>query len=131
MEKEKLLSIGYFKLAQRASFESNFRIKVGAVLVGRNGKPISIGHNIATKTHPLTEKFGKFNTIHAEIDCIVGNNRDLLKDSTIYVYREKFDGSVAISKPCNMCESILRQFGIKKVIYTNRDGEFSIMKLNC
>jgi len=127
LSKEEILKFGYFRLARNESFKSNFRVKIGAVLVhGR--KPISVGHNIPTKCNPQIKRFDRFKTLHAEIGACIGIEKSLLKGSILYVYRERHDESVAMAKPCIMCETFLRTYGIKKVFYTIDNG-FKMMRL--
>ena len=40
----------------------------------------------------------------------------------IYLYREYKDGKLAPSRPCPSCMALLRDVGIKKVMYTTEDG---------
>lgn len=125
--KEDILNFGFFRLARNESLKTNHRIKVGAVLV-RHGKPISVGRNIPNKSHALIRRYSRFQMIHAEIDCMVGIDRHLLNGSTMYVYREHSDGTVAMSKPCPICEMFLRNYGVKKVFYTV-ENNFKMMRI--
>lgn len=121
MTKEQVLRFGYFNLARIESLKVDFRARIGAVLV-RQSKPISIGRNKPRKTHPLVSKYNKLKTIHAECDCIIGLDRHLAENTTLYVYRENKSGDLANSKPCIMCQSLLRDVGVKKVYYTITHG---------
>lgn len=127
LNKNDLLNILWFNLARLESLKTDFRSRVGAVVV-RKGKVVSIGRNHPHKTHPLMKKYHEHKTIHAEVDCIIGTDRDLLKGSVMYVYRELRDGTVAIAKPCEVCQLILKDIGIKKVYYTTNDG-FEVYRL--
>ena len=40
----------------------------------------------------------------------------------IYLYREYKNGNLALSRPCPSCMAMLKDFGIKKVMYTTTDG---------
>lgn len=119
--KEDILKNLYFRIARGLSLEVDFRSRIGTVIV-KNKRIVSVGHNRPLKTHPMIRKYNEYKTIHAEIDCIIGYNRDLLKDAIIYVYREHKDGSLAMSRPCNVCFQILKDIGITKVIYTTENG---------
>jgi deoxycytidylate deaminase len=41
---------------------------------------------------------------------------------TIIVLRVSRSGSFAIAKPCQICQAVLREHGVKKVIYSVEDG---------
>lgn len=105
-----------FRYAIEESRKSTFRTKVGACLVV--GKSIIKGHNKA-KTHP---KFANPNihvrtSLHAELDCFTGIDRDLLKGGEIYVYRE-IAGEPAMARPCNHCMKFLKEQGVTKIFYS-------------
>lgn len=121
MNKNELLKIGWFNLARLESLKTDFRARVGAVAV-RKGKVVSIGRNWPYKTHPMMKKYHEHKTIHAEADCAIGIDRELLSGATIYVYRELRDGSLALAKPCEVCSMILKDLNIKRVFYTTPNG---------
>lgn len=103
---------------------SGHKFKIGAVIV-RKGRILSSGCNQAFKTHTYINDHGEdFNkTVHAEICAIFRlKNRELLRGSTIVVYREKKDGSFARARPCPMCFELIRKYGIKKMQYTTDAG---------
>ena len=39
------------------------------------------------------------------------------------------EGYPRMSKPCSMCESAMKHVGVKRVVYTNRDGRIENMIL--
>ena len=127
--KNKVLNKRFFQLAKRASLESNEgKYRIGCVIV-KNGNPITFGWNKYNKRHTLCEKYGnQYNAIHAELDAIIGTDRNTLIGSTIYVYREDRNGQLGMCRPCNMCMSVLKQYGVKKVYYTHSEG-FSYEKI--
>lgn len=127
LTKNKLLEIGYFRLARIESLKVNFRARIGAALVKKN-KVVSIGRNKPQKTHPMMCKFNKFKRLHAEIDACIGIDRNFVTDSVMYTYRELKDGTLANSKPCETCQFLLKELGVKKVYYTNTQG-YSEIKL--
>lgn len=113
----------YFKYAQKASVNSDYKIKLGACILVK-GMPISVGWNMRYKTHPLTRKYHETQTLHSEVMCIVRvKNKELLKGSTMVVYREdKVFHQPNLSRPCKTCVRIMYLFGIEKVIYTIPGG---------
>ena len=57
---------------------------------------------------------------HAETKLI----RKLTPDSVVAVVRILRDHSLAMAKPCNSCEKLLKRAGIKRVHYSITDNEF-------
>ena len=94
-----------------------------AFLVKRN-KIIKIGLN-KNRTHPKVKNHpyhsGKVG-IHAELDCILKSGRDDLSDHSLVVLRIDKNSKLNNSKPCLGCKSLIKQFGIKEVLYSNSSG---------
>lgn len=115
----------YFNLARLISLRSNYHHQIGAIIVNKK-EIIGLGYNKPTKTHPISKH--PYQTIHAEMDAIIGIDRKKLKGADIYVYREFKDGSAALARPCKYCEALLREFGIKTMFYTT-DGGYTYERL--
>lgn len=113
------------KKARKESKKSDHtKHKLGASIV-KNGKIISSGFNHHKKTNPQIKAIGgcELKTVHAEMDSIFKlKNKELLKGSTIAVYREKKDGTLGCARPCQICMNFLRFYGVKKIIYTTETG---------
>jgi deoxycytidylate deaminase len=113
------------KKARKESRKSDHtKHKLGASIV-KNGKIISSGFNHHRKTNPQIKAIGgcELKTVHAEMDSIFKlKNKELLKGSTVAVYREKKDGSLGCARPCPICMNFLRFYGVKKIIYTTETG---------
>ena len=89
--------------------------KYGAVLV-KNGKILSEGVNrYTTEAHGL-----RVHSIHAEENALRGNRKEAT-GSTMYIARVASYGP-AMSKPCLRCQMLLKNAGVRKLIYTSRDG---------
>jgi len=87
-----------------------------AAAIEVNNEVISVGYN-KFKTHP-TFGSGIFGHIHAEMDAIrlaLKRTNDLSK-AILYVYRRNYN----LAKPCVHCQKVIKQYGIRKVIYSNR-----------
>lgn len=94
--------------------------QVGAVLVDKNNKILSLGYNGAPigfddKIFPWGKSGDVLNTkfpfvCHAELNAITNYNgdRQKLEESTLYV----------TLFPCNECAKIIIQSGIKNVVYS-------------
>jgi hypothetical protein len=65
--------------------------------------------------------------IHAEMDLIRKLPPGSLRQ--ISVIRFKKNGDITMSKPCRYCQRFMRLHGIKKVRYTNWDGDWEVISL--
>jgi len=107
----------FMNLAKEESEKSPMRYQLGAVIV-KKGRVVAKGYN-NYKTHP---KFGtrenKWRTLHAECAAVYNALKKGMnpENSVIYVYRKY--GRKAL--PCEHCQKIIKEFGIKKVVYTER-----------
>lgn len=119
-----LLDKGYFKLARNVSLQSDHKIRVGAVVCKK--KPINASCNLK-KTHPRYTR-GDCNAIHAEVRAIINCDVKDLKGATLYVYRERKDGTIGLSRPCNRCYKFIKNKGIKKVYFTINDPPYYQME---
>lgn len=116
------------KIAIRLAGESSgIRFKHGCAIF--KGKTlISFGCNNSDKTHPKAIMY-KYQYLHAETAAMIGVSDDDLKGSTVYVARVNPSGQVRMSKPCPICEGLMRKHGIRKVVFTTSNGEFGRMIL--
>lgn len=102
---------------------------ISAVLDKRN-RIISIGENSLTKTHPMMAHYvnkTKSNHkiyLHAEISALV---RAYNKGYAMIVIRVNRQGTLAMSKPCPICEMAIKEAEIKKVYYSTREGEMEVL----
>ena len=88
---------------------------------------ICYGINHPFKTDPLSHQYGyRFNAIHSEVAALKVFPYPLMElcKYTMINVRILADGSVGMAKPCKICQKLLRDFGIKKVIYTSKYGTF-------
>ena len=107
------------ELAKRVASNSTYgKLKHGAVLI-KGGNVVNVAFN-----KPDYTKFGNrfrnnytcgIATTHAEIGAI-------LEGATVFVVRINRRGEYRMSKPCPMCEDVLKFVGVKKVVYTT-DGD--------
>lgn len=105
----------FFTIAKRLSKHSDYEThRLGAVIVYGN-KILGMGFN-KRKTHPRSKT--RFQNCHAEL-CAILNAREDLSNSELYVYREHQNGSVAMSRPCQACMTVISEAGIKKIHYTD------------
>ena len=123
---------GIFKLATKLAEESTYgNFRHGAVLV-KSGAVQSLAFN----TDKYCSRGAKYRpeekghaTYHAEIRAILGIPYHITKHCTIYVARVNKTGDSRISRPCNMCQSVLESQGVKKAIYTFDEEHYGIMRI--
>lgn len=65
--------------------------------------------------------------VHAEMDLLIKMGRDVADE--ICVIRFKRNGDITMAKPCRHCQKYLKRYGVKRVRYTNWDGQWERMKL--
>ena len=112
----------YYRARERA-LKNGHRFHVAAIL-RRNGKIVRIGTN-SDKTHPRFQRtYSDGSTgahMHAEMDVIrFARSGDVLE---VMRFR-KCDNHLAMAKPCKYCMQHIKAAGIKKVSYTDEDGEW-------
>ena len=110
------------ELARRVAINSTYgRLKHGAILI-KGGNVVNVAFN-----KPNFSSFGnRFRnnytcgdaTTHAEIGAILGLARSATVGATVFVVRVNKLGEYRMSKPCPMCEEVLKFVGVKKVVYT-------------
>ena len=94
-----------------------------AIVYDKRGRPLSIGQNSYTRTHPrqaaIAAKVGlpekKF--VHAEFSAIT-KCRDLKKAHKIVIMRYNKQGEPVNAKPCPVCMELIRLSGIKEIEHT-------------
>lgn len=120
-----------FNTAQRLAHTSDYgRFRLGAVIAQKNNI-VSLGVN-AKKTHPLQEKFKRYEHLdawlHAEIHAISLARTEDLIDADIYVARVLQNGNPAASRPCFGCMRALEHYGIRRAFYY-QDGEYHVERI--
>ena len=120
----------YFNAAKSVASLSDHRVRIGSVLV-KGHKIISSGYNSNTRTDKVQAELDKFEfcmesagKLHSEADCLLPfiKRKIDISGSTLYIYREKRNGEVAMSRPCSRCMRLIKMAGIKKICYTTEDG---------
>lgn len=130
---------GFFRAADAvASLSDHNQTKLGCVLVDKH-RIVSSGHNSSTRCSPLqkqmdTARFGPSDRhkgpVHAETDCLLPLIRQGIdmSGSDIYLSRRHRDGSLALSRPCPGCMSLLRAVGVKRA-YFSVEGGYAMEKI--
>ena len=116
------------------ALQSNQHYKLGCLII-KNGKVVC--KNFNDKRSRINKK--NFVCIHAEVNSIhnllkIEKNQRKLKNYTLLVLRIGKDknGDIALrnAKPCKFCTESIKKIGLKKIIYSNDDGNLEKVKLN-
>ena len=131
---------GFFRAADTiASLSDHNHAKLGCVLVDKH-RIISSGHNSSTRCSPLqkkmdTARFGfpdrHRGPVHAETACLlplIRQGYDMTR-SDLYIIRRHKDGSLALSRPCPGCMSLLRANGVRRVFFSV-EGGYAVERIN-
>ena len=123
----------FFRAADAVLILSDHKqTKLGCVLVDKH-RIVSSGHNSPTRCSPLqkqmdTARFGNQDKhrgpVHAETACLlplIRQGYDMTR-SDLYIVRRHKDGSLALSRPCTGCMSLLRANGVRNVFFSAEGG---------
>lgn len=122
----------YLDMAHHACYYSdNHKTRLGCVVVYKN-KVISVGWNM-NKTNPLQKELNTYrgfdstsayNSLHAEVHALLKcKNLDIdWRRVNLFVYRIKKDGTRGMAKPCEACQALIRNMGIREVYYSTARG---------
>lgn len=108
----------YLSVARYLATKSSARNTHGAVIV-KGGRVLGLGFNV-NRNHPKSVSPEHIKTDcswHAEEQAIkdAGEN---IKGSIIYVARVNKQGRDRDSRPCEKCYKLIKNSGIKRIIYT-------------
>lgn len=119
------------ELARNVSLQSTYGdFRHGAVLHSKsNILNVSPNQNKFSSFAAMFNKNRKIATLHAEISCILNQNRETTQNSTVCVVRVNKKGQILNSKPCEMCQAAMQFVGIKECIYScDSEGNFEKMR---
>jgi deoxycytidylate deaminase len=100
-----------------------------AAILRRNGKVVRVGEN-TNKTHPRFRRQYADGTwgshMHAEMNVL----RFAQPGDELEVIRfQKCSHQWTMAKPCRVCEAEIRKSGIKRVRYTNWEGNWEEIRV--
>lgn len=131
----------YLKIASEVAKRSTcLRRQYGAVIV-KNDEIIATGYNGAPRGDenccdvgscwrdrhniPHGEQYEKCVAVHAEANAIISASRNEMLGSTLYLFGfEGFDKPISNPEPCIMCNRLIKNAGIERVI--NPMGEVTL-----
>jgi dCMP deaminase len=120
-----------------------FRRRYGAVVTkdyiivstGYNGAPagmkdcLEVGKCTRKELQiPHGERYELCHSVHAEANAIIRASVDELKDATIYISGEDSGVGECHSEPCMMCKRMILNARIKKVVFSDGNGKFHVIK---
>jgi deoxycytidylate deaminase len=106
------------QLCRKFFRKSYNRKKVVAAYI--DGGKIILESN-SKKSHPEALKLGsRLGSIHAEMHVLF-SVPDASK-GTMYIYRETSDGVLGLARPCESCMKLLLQKGVKRIVYSTKNG---------
>lgn len=97
--------------------------KHSACLIGGD-RIITFGYNKCIKKSIINDQIVKF-TIHAEVDALCKIDNKFVRGMDILIIRLGSSRTKKLrnSRPCNACIDRLSQYGIRKVYYSNEQGD--------
>ena len=130
----------FMKIAEDVSARATcLRRRYGAVVVDVNNKIVSTGYCGAPTgkpncidinkckrqelNAPRGERYELCESVHAEMNALIQGDASRMIGSTIYIYGVDADtGDRCNGAPCDICERMVRNAGISRVVYYNADG---------
>lgn len=99
---------------------SHPKYKMSSAIVKGN-RLISVGINKVAAPKRFIKRHRENMALHAEIDALLGIDKERLKNATLYITGETAAGNSMITKPCVTCLNFINQMNIERVVYLNKD----------
>lgn len=136
----------FLEIAKVVSKRSTcIRRKYGAVIV-KNNKIISTGYNGSpkgaincidsgtcvreVKNIPKGERYELCESVHAEQNAIIQASLADMQDGTIYIFGFEPSGEIATSTPCLLCQRMIKNAGIVKVVCFDENKKLCLFLVN-
>lgn len=132
----------FLEIAKVVSKRSTcIRRKYGAVLVndkiiistGYNGAPRGetncIDSNLCYREEmnvPKGERYELCVAVHAEQNALINADPNKMKNATLYIAGFNADGSAADSTPCLLCQRMIKNTGISKVVCFDKNKKMCL-----
>ena len=114
------------RLGAKAHMYSQPLYRMAAVVV-QGARVVSIGVNKWGGGESKNRMYAN-RAIHGELDAIHGIDPALLRGATIYISGWSKGNNLILSKPCDLCQRLIEQAGIKEIVYHDRDGNVVLEK---
>ena len=119
------------KLAKTSLFPQE---RMGCVLVAPGGRPISRGTNQAKSGYLKNKNYTVNQAHHSELAAVLNANKDSVRGSTAYVAgytpNKSEDVPCWSSRPCEGCQAMLREYGVKYAVFHDRVGNLYKYKVS-
>lgn len=114
--------MSYINVARSLAEKSEENKKHGAVVI-KSGRVVGYGFNkFKNDIHVIPEELIKVHcSRHAE-EIAIKNAGMNAKGATLYVARVNRNGINRESKPCKICHELIKNSGIKRVVYTTEEA---------
>lgn len=103
------------------------RYLITASCFDKKGKLLSVANNSYTKSHPKQKHYaikagqGYRQTLHAEIAALIRSKGKTVH--TLLVQRFDSSGNPKLASPCPVCMEAIREYGVKRVVFTTDQGK--------
>jgi dCMP deaminase len=134
----------FIEIAKVVSSRSTcLRRKYGAVIVkdnviistGYNGAPRGIDNCIDLNkckreemNIPPGERYELCEAVHAEQNAIINGTPERMKNAAIYIAGFEDNKGIANGAPCKLCDRMIRNAQIEKIVYLKSDGSIETIK---
>ena len=137
MSEKRLTWDKYFLLIAGAVSKRStcLRRKYGAVLVDDNHRIVSTGYNgsrcgednCLDLDYCIREKlnvehgtrYELCKSVHAEMNAIISADPNRTSNGTLYIYGEDINSNIVESSPCLLCQRVIANARIKRVVFLN------------
>ena len=135
----------FIEIAKVVSTRSTcMRRQYGAVIVkdrviistGYNGSPRGLENCVDIDTCirkeqniPSGERYELCEAVHAEQNAIINGPPDRMKGAVIYIAGFEEDKSFAGGKPCKLCDRMIRNAQITKIVCLDKDGSLKKIEI--
>lgn len=129
MVARKRIMIKYLEMAFEEALKSDSTSHRHGAIIVKGTNILSKGYN-QKKTHPALMRYcdEQLASLHAETHALFRTSCNVI-GADLYVVRRKRGDKFGLSKPCEICMKILKNMGIRKAIYSNSDGTFSVLRI--
>ena len=95
--------------------------RMGAVLF-KASRILCLDHN-KNKTHPMLQGLYKYPVLHAESSVLIRYGLDNCKNLNLLIVRINSKDQLTMAKPCSSCQSFIKLAKLKRVYYSDWQGE--------
>jgi deoxycytidylate deaminase len=111
----------FLDLALKVAEKSSYRKARMGCVITKGGRIVGIGINKLSPGKLKHPAYGDHKNLHAELDAIRSAEKDSLHGSVLYIAGYTKANNFLLSRPCEICMTVIAQFGIRKVIYHDKD----------